>query len=77
MKDSRLSLVLSFLFPGLGQIYNGDTEKGILFVLSGAVSCVIALLFLGGLVAGSAVWVWSMFDAYMVAERTNSVSTKQ
>ena len=77
MKDSRLSLVLSFLFPGLGQIYNGETYKGILFILSGAITCALVLLFLVGLAAGSALWAWSMFDAYKVAERINLTSTKQ
>lgn len=74
MKDSTLSLVLSFVFPGLGQIYNGETDKGILFVLSGAVICLMALLFLAVLAAGAGVWVWSMVDAYKIAERTKLTS---
>ncbi len=74
MKDARLSLILSMIFPGLGQIYNGQTDKGILFLIAGAASCAMILLFLLGLAAGSAVWVWGMVDAYRTAEKLNAPS---
>jgi TM2 domain-containing membrane protein YozV len=71
MKDSRLALLLSLIFPGLGQIYNGQTDKGILFLMTGAVSCIMILLFVVGLVTGSAIWIWGMIDAYKTAEEFN------
>ncbi len=77
MKDARLALILSLIFPGLGQIYNGQTDKGVLFLLAGAASCAMILLFLIGLAAGSAVWVWSMVDAYKTAEKLNAPSCRK
>jgi TM2 domain-containing membrane protein YozV len=76
MKDSRLALILSLIFPGLGQIYNGQTDKGILFLIAGTLSCVMILLFALGLVTGSAVWVWGMVDAYKTAEELNATPSK-
>ena len=36
-KNTGISAVLSFVFPGLGQIYNGQIGKGIMFVLTGSI----------------------------------------
>ena len=33
MKNSGLSAVLSFLIPGVGQIYNGDFLRGIFWLI--------------------------------------------
>ncbi len=76
MKDSRLALILSLIFPGLGQIYNGQTNKGIVFLFAGALSCTMILLFLVGLVTGSAVWIWGIVDAYQTAEKLNAPSSE-
>ncbi len=74
MKDARLSLILSLIFPGLDQIYNGQTDKGILFLIAGTARCAMILLLFVGLAAGSAVWVWGMVDAYRTAEKLNAPS---
>ena len=76
MKDSRLTFLLSLIFPGLGQIYNGQTDKGILFLMAEALSCVMILLFAVGLVTGSAVWIWGMVDAYKTAEELNTTASE-
>ena len=34
-KDEGVSALLSFIFVGLGQIYNGQIDKGILFIIVG------------------------------------------
>ena len=40
-KNEGLAAVLSFLFFGLGQIYNGQIGKGILFIVVGSGCCAI------------------------------------
>lgn len=51
-KNPTLAGVLSFLIPGLGQVYNGDVWKGILiFFLSPTII----------------VWIYGIFDAYKQA----------
>ncbi|HKZ57840.1 MAG TPA: DUF6677 family protein [Thermodesulfovibrionales bacterium] len=76
MKDSRLALILSMIFPGLGHIYNGQTDKGILFLIAGALSCIMILLFVVGMVTGSAVWIWGVVDAYKTAEEFNTTPSE-
>ena len=79
------ALVLSSVFPGLGQFYNRQPVKGVLFVVAGVMlswllsrvipTNPIALseqkatsLVLPGLIL-SAVWLWSLVDAWRVAGR--------
>ena len=33
-KNPGLAAIISFFFPGLGQIYNGEIGKGILFIVA-------------------------------------------
>jgi len=33
-KSAFLAVLLSFFFAGLGQIYNGEIRKGVLFILA-------------------------------------------
>ena len=64
-KNPTLALVLSFFFSGLGQIYNGDTLKGVAIyfgTLSGA------FLFI---VPGIIVWIYGIYDAYTTAKKMN------
>ncbi|MCL2862908.1 MAG: hypothetical protein FWE54_02290 [Methanimicrococcus sp.] len=60
-----LATALSFVWPGLGQLYNGKFGKGLLFV-----AC-----YWGGLclliVPGLAVWIYAMWDAYQEAGKIN------
>jgi len=61
-KTPLLATGLSFLLTGVGQFYNGDTKKGAL-MLGGAVLLVFIVPFLV-----LPIWIWSMIDAYQVAE---------
>jgi len=78
-KNPVLAAILSFLVSGLGQFYNEEIPKGVIFLLVGV---------LGGLVTlGSGyvlIMIWSVIDAYITAERLNqknvqlnATSTKQ
>lgn len=62
-KEPAVALLLSFLWPGLGQIYNGDVGKGIGFMIGFWV-----LIWVG---VGIVFWIWGMIDAYQVATNIN------
>ena len=64
-KEPLLALVFSFVFVGLGQVYNGKFWRGIFFMLSTFIGLV---LIIPGLVA----WVWAMYDAHKEAEAINN-----
>jgi TM2 domain-containing membrane protein YozV len=64
MKNPGISAVLSFFFPGLGQIYNGQIGFGLLFVISFVIS--IGLCFV---VIGIFIWIFGMIDAYSTAKK--------
>lgn len=69
-KEPLLALILSFFLPGLGQIYNGNTNNGILLIAAAVLSwiltsvCIGIFLFIG-------IWIYAMYDAYITAEKIN------
>ena len=64
-KDKTLAGVLSFLIPGLGQIYNGQVAKGI----------VLFIAYIAGLVCfivpGVILWIIGIVDAVQQAKEIN------
>lgn len=76
MKNAGLAAVLSFFFTGLGQIYNGQIGKGILFIIIQIIN--IGLMFLViGFITYPIVWIWGMFDAYRTAEKINAATVSK
>lgn len=63
-RNSGLAAILSFLVPGLGQIYCGRIGRGILILIT----TIILMLIVIGIVE----WVWNIYDAYAIAEKINS-----
>jgi len=70
MKNSGLAAVLSFFFTGLGQIYNGQIGKGILFIIIQGINFLLMFIFVG-FITYAIVWIWGMIDAYKTAEKIN------
>lgn len=70
-KNPGLAAVLSFLFPGLGQIYNGQIGKGVLFMVAQAINLLLMAVAIG-LALYPLAWVWGMVDAYKSAEKLNA-----
>jgi TM2 domain-containing membrane protein YozV len=80
VKEPLLSLILSILIPGLGQIYNGHIKKGIIFI-------VLYLLVIGGsvpilwgsvgacccfpLIFAIIIVAYSAYEAYITADKMN------
>ncbi|HUU75697.1 MAG TPA: zinc ribbon domain-containing protein [Methanoregulaceae archaeon] len=64
-KNPILSLILSFFVSGLGQVYNGETLKGVALFFGTIIGY---LLFV---IPGVIVWVYGMYDAYTTAKNMN------
>lgn len=69
-KEPIVSVILSFVFPGLGQFYNGNSTKGIYFIILAVVSIVLTVILIGALIY-ILIWLWSIIDAYNSAEKLN------
>ncbi len=62
-------MILSFLIPGLGQVYCGKIGLGILFVMFAGIFDILSFLLIG-IPFYLILWVYSMYDAYKTAEAT-------
>jgi len=63
-----LAVALSFLLPGLGQIYNQQFGKGIRFIIAYIISWALSSIVVGWFLL-VIVWIWSMVDAYQSTRR--------
>jgi TM2 domain-containing membrane protein YozV len=70
-KSSGLAAVLSFLFVGLGQIYNGEIGKGILFIIIGVIILFTAIILIG-FILYPLFWIYNIYDAYNTAKKINA-----
>ncbi|WP_170008321.1 DUF5683 domain-containing protein [Bacillus fonticola] len=70
MRHPGIAAVLSFFIAGLGQIYNGQIVKGILFIVAYAISGLLMFVLIG-FITTPILWIWGMVDAYKTAERMN------
>ena len=69
-KEPGVPAVLSFFVPGLGQIYNGEFTKGFTTIAFLMISCALIFIHIG-IVLVIIIWVWSILDAYRIAEKKN------
>ena len=69
-KNLWLAVILSAIFPGLGQFYNHQTTKGILFLVLGII--LIFLIFILYLVF----WAYNIYDAYSDVKKINAGTMK-
>ena len=67
-KDPFIAAILSFVLPGLGQIYNGDFKKGLMIQI-----CFIFSLFFGGIFLfffiPLGILLFGVYDAHTEAEK--------
>ena len=70
MRNPILAAILSVIVAGLGQIYNGQIGKGVVFIIlqriNGAWTVVLICW-----VRMPIVGLWATVDAYLVARRNN------
>jgi TM2 domain-containing membrane protein YozV len=70
-KSEGIAAIASFLFVGLGQIYNGQIGKGIAFIVLGVVF-VLMFLILIGIPLYLLLWAYNIYDAYNTAKQINA-----
>jgi TM2 domain-containing membrane protein YozV len=75
-KSAGLATVLSLIFPGLGQLYNGRFGKGIGLIVLSVISIALFLVIIG-FVIYFLIWIYGMIDAYNGANRINAIATQQ
>lgn len=75
-KNSGVAVLLSFLWPGLGQLYNGQIFKGLIFGFAHLIFGLASLAITSGkpsiTLAFAAFWVYGMWDAHHIAEAFNN-----
>jgi hypothetical protein len=91
-KSPWLAFLLSYFLPGMGQIYNGETVKGILLAggfVAGASMAVLGAggsehssstnkpIFYSGLTMAAVSYLWSLIDAPISASRINDENGKK
>jgi TM2 domain-containing membrane protein YozV len=70
-KSEGVAAVFSFLFVGLGQIYNGQIGKGISFIIIGVI-CVFLMFLVIGFLLYPIFWIYNIYDAYDTAKKINA-----
>ncbi len=65
-KNAVLAAIASFFVSGLGQVYNGNFVKGILFFFGMVIGSFILLI------PGLIIWVYGIYDAYTTAKKMNT-----
>lgn len=71
IKSPFFALLLSALVPGLGQLYNGQTGRGIVYIFTALVSIALTTIFIG-FITYFAIWLVAMITAYTGARKANS-----
>lgn len=70
-KNPGLAAVLSFFYMGLGQIYNGQIAKGIVFIVMFTISWILIFVLIG-IVTTPILFIYGMWDAYASAQKINA-----
>lgn len=69
-KNPIIAVILSFFITGLGQLYNGQLGKGVLYFII-AVICGVLILVVIGYILLIIWWIIGMLDAYKTAQLIN------
>jgi len=69
-KSPGVAAVLSALWVGIGQIYNGQIGKGVLFIILYGVSLLLIFVVVGWITT-PILWLIGVIDAYKTADNIN------
>jgi TM2 domain-containing membrane protein YozV len=72
MKNPTLAATLSII-TGFGQIYNGQTGKGVALLICQFISLFLTAAFIG-YVTTPLLWIYGIVDAYQTAHRLNAAA---
>jgi TM2 domain-containing membrane protein YozV len=70
MRSPILAAILSLIVAGLGQIYNGQVTKGVIFIVIQLINGALTGVLVGWLLL-PLVGLWAMIEAYMTAKHNN------
>ncbi len=70
-KNALFAIVLSFVFPGLGQYYVGQTRKGRWFIVIGIVLALSVLVGIG-VILYPLFWLFNMIDAFLTIRKAEA-----
>lgn len=70
MRNPLLAAILSLILSGLGQIYNGQVLKGVIFIVAQLINAALTTVLIGWVLM-PIVGLWATIDAYLVAKRNN------
>lgn len=76
-KNPSTAAVLSFLFIGLGQIYNGKLFDAIILWGIQAIAVTVAFSIPWLIVCPIIIWILNIYDAQTSAERINKLAVTQ
>lgn len=71
VRNPGTAAILSFLFTGLGQIYNGQIGKGLGLMVLQAMNVLLMCVIIGFLTF-PITWIYGIYDANGTAKRLNS-----
>ncbi|MBA4115877.1 MAG: hypothetical protein H0X71_05450 [Rubrobacter sp.] len=71
MRNPILAAILSFIHAGIGQIYNGQVTKGVVFIVVQAINWALTTVLIGWVLL-PVVGLWAIIDAYVTAKRNNA-----
>jgi len=63
-KSTAAAIILSFIFTGAGQIYNGKLKKGLLMMAGFWIGMIV-------IIPAVIIWIYSIYDAYKDANKMN------
>jgi TM2 domain-containing membrane protein YozV len=70
VRNPILAAILSLIVAGLGQIYNGQVTKGVIFIIVQLINGALTALLIGWLLL-PLVGARAMIDAYLTAKHNN------
>ena len=70
MRNPILAAILSLIVAGLGQIYNDQVGKGVIFMIIQLINDALTVVLIGWILL-PIVGLLAMIDAYMTAKRNN------
>jgi TM2 domain-containing membrane protein YozV len=69
-KNAGVALLISFFLPGVGSMYAGKTNTGVIILIGYIISWVLTIVIIG-FVGIFGFWVWGLIDAYQAAQAWN------
>ena len=70
-KSPGLAAFLSFLWPGIGQMYNGNIGLGLILLVINVFNLLLFFLFLIGFLTGFITWIFGIIHAHNEAQKLN------